>query len=72
MGWGRQIGQINFGTFRVFLAELSAPILVVSPLSMFSIISTKTKPLVPKEFEFKIFIWDWDLNLNLGRKALGI
>ena len=27
-GWGRQIGQINFGAFGVFSADLSAPILV--------------------------------------------
>ena len=26
---GRQIGQINFGAFGVFLANLSAPILVL-------------------------------------------
>ena len=29
LGLGRQIGQINFGAFRVFSANLSAPILVL-------------------------------------------
>ena len=55
LGLGRQIGLINSGAFGVFLAELSASILVqctaVSPLPMFSIISPlflqKTKPLYP-------------------------
>jgi hypothetical protein len=28
-GMGRQIGQVNFGAFGVFLAELSTPILVL-------------------------------------------
>ena len=46
LGLGRQIGQINSGAFGVFLAELSAPVLV-----QFSIIQPlflqKTKPLYP-------------------------
>ena len=29
LGLGRQFGQINFGAFEVFLADLSAPILVL-------------------------------------------
>jgi hypothetical protein len=29
LGLGRQIGQINFRTFAVFMATLSAPILVL-------------------------------------------
>ena len=58
-----ELGQINSGEFKVFLAELPAPIFgTVSSLSMFSII----QPL------FLIFIWDWDLNLNLGCKELEI
>jgi hypothetical protein len=28
-GLGRQIGQTNFGAFRVFSADLSAPLLVL-------------------------------------------
>jgi hypothetical protein len=37
-GLGRQFGQINFGAFWVFLANLSAPIFgTVNILSMFSI-----------------------------------
>jgi hypothetical protein len=50
LGLGRQFGQINFGAFGVFLANLSAPILV-SPLSMLStdqpLFIQKTKPLHP-------------------------
>jgi hypothetical protein len=69
LGLDREIGQRNFGAFGVFLAELSASILVqaVSPLSLVhffhysTIISTK-KP--------SLYIWNWDL--NLGRKELGI
>ena len=37
-GLDRQIGQINSAEFGVFSAKLSAPILVVSPLSMFFLI----------------------------------
>ena len=48
---GRQIGQIHFGAFGVFLANLSAPILILCPLSMFSInqplFLQKTRPLYP-------------------------
>ena len=29
VGFGRQFGQINFGPFKVFAADLSAPILVL-------------------------------------------
>ena len=51
LGLGRQFGQTIFGAFGVFSANLLAPILVLSPLSMFSIIPLlflqKTKPLYP-------------------------
>ena len=67
LGLGRQIGQINSGAFGVLLAELSAPILVVSSLSMFSIIQPlflhKTEPLYPQSTS-QLFIWDWDWNLS--------
>jgi hypothetical protein len=64
LGLGGHIGQINSGAFGVFLAELSAPILVqidqrenrVSPLSMFSIIQPlflqKTNIYLGLGFEF--------------------
>ena len=43
LGMGRQFGQINYGAFGVFLADLldSTHFDTVSPLSMFFIISTK-------------------------------
>ena len=59
MGLGRQIGQINYGTFGVFSAELSAPLLI-----QFSIIQPsflqKNKPLYPHPiyvFGIGIRIW---------------
>ena len=64
----RTFGQINSGTFRVFSAELSAPILVCSEFlghvfHYSTIISTKNLAFISTS---QIFIWDW--NLNLGRK----
>ena len=49
LGLGRQFGQIHFGAFGVFWADLSAHI---------NQSLLKTKPLYPNP------IWDWDLNLG--------
>ena len=69
LGLGRQFGHINFGTFGVFSVDLSAPIFVLSPLSMFSQPLFLQKKLSLKS-KSQIFIWDWVL--NLGRKELAI
>ena len=71
LGSGRQIGQINFGSFWVFFGRTRNTYFgTVSPLSMFfhysTIITTKNLAFM---FISQIFILDWDL--NLGRKALG-
>ena len=61
LGLGRQLGQINFGAFGIFLADLGT----VSPLPMFSInqplFVQKTKLLYPNFFY-----------LILGRKKFEI
>ena len=66
LGLGRQIGPQNFGAFWVFLADLSATILVLCvSCPYFSLISyyfSKTKPLYPNPKNL----------LNLGRKELDI
>jgi hypothetical protein len=68
LGLSRQIGQINFGVFSVFSAELLAPILdTVSPFLMFSIIKPlflqKTKPLYSHiKYLFGIGICIWVTN----------
>ena len=60
LGLGRQFGQIILGALGVFLADLSAPILVLSvPCPFF-----QNQPLFLQK------IWDWDL--YLGRRELGI
>ena len=65
LGLGRQFGQINFGTFRVISADLSALILILSvPCPMFSInqplFLQNTKPLYPNpKYLFVIVIWIW-------------
>jgi hypothetical protein len=74
LGLGRQFGQIHFGAFGEFSADLSAPIVAgtVSPSSMFSI----NQPLFLQKLSFYIqnpniyFIWDWDL--NFGCKEVGV
>ena len=65
LGLGRQIEQINSGTFEVFSAELSAPILIQwVTCSCFSLFHhyfyKKTKPLYPHpKYLFLILIWIW-------------
>ena len=71
-GLGRQIGQINFGAFGVFLVDLTAPILVLwVPCPCFPLINHYfDKKLSIYISKSQIFIWAWDL--NLGRKEPGI
>ena len=71
LGLGRQFGHINFGTFGLFSANLSATIFgTVSPLRMFSI----NQPL----FLQKLSLYIQSSNSYLGlvfefqRKELGI
>ena len=69
-----EYGQVDFGAFGVFLADLSAPILVLwVPCPCFPLINNhfykNTKPLYPNP---KYLFGIWDLNLNLSRKELGI
>ena len=71
LGLGRQIGQINFGSFGVFSVKLSAPIFVLwvaCPCFPFfqPLFLQKTKPLISTS---QIFIWDWDLNLGLKQSG---
>ena len=58
LGLGRQFGQISFGTFEVFLAELSAPILVLwVPCPCFP---QTIKPLYSNpKYLFGLWIWIW-------------
>ena len=70
LGLGTQIGQINSGTFGVFLAELSVTILVQwVPYPCFPLFNPyffkKSWYPLPKYLSKYVFIWDWDLNLGL-------
>ena len=57
LGLGRQVGQINSGTFGVFSAKLSAPILVMFSIIQPLFLQKKTKPLYPHpKYLFRIRI----------------
>ena len=59
LGLGRQFEQINFWTYGVFSANLSAPILVLwVHFFHWSTISTKTKPLYPAFIEIFLEIME--------------
>ena len=69
LGFGRQIGLINFGAFVVFSAKLSAPILVQwVPCPCFPLFNH----YFYKKISLYIHIPNIYLGLNLGRKELGI
>ena len=71
LGLDRQFGQVNFGVFGVFLANLSAPILVLWVLGpRFPSINHYFYKKLVFISQSQTFIWDWDL--NLGHKELGI
>ena len=62
LGWGRRIGQIDFGAFGILSAELQGPMFFIN------------QPLFLQKLSIyihtQIFIWDWDL--NLGRKEFKV
>jgi hypothetical protein len=62
--WAGNLGRYILGHLGYFLANLSAPILVLFSINQ-PLCLQKTKPLSKYQI-----IWDWDL--NLGHKELGI
>ena len=70
-GLGQTICADNVWDIWGILGQFIAPILVMSPLYMFSInqplLLLKTKPL---NLNSKLFISDWDLNLGLKESVI--
>ena len=60
LGLGRQFGQINFGAFGVFLADLSASILVIESLNC------PCFPLINHYFYKKLSLYIQIPNIYLG------